>query len=1442
VSLKRGEKPLGKVKTMKTGRLLRMMHVGSMAMQEKEDVAEGLRLEDLKDFLQLNWLWLGEEQFSTLLRRPKRKTMYDVCSELIIPATTCSERLVTLQRGDLPRLQAFALGGVFASKSDLTLDPRLGRSVRLGGVEVPTNMTLHGRLCRGGAIRRRYWAQGDERDAQWQTTGLPSRDRSSVKEVAPMPASLPLCPKELAALDDAVGEVEDKVIDVTSLKVGDTLVFRRGVSFVQLNQKNGRFPINSFVSHCWAEETLDFMKTLEQHAEATCQGIRDPGDCVYYISAFNNCQHRVETGWSPQQRALTYLAERCKTDPSESQDAVLLVDSEVSLLHRKWCLFEFWRCMDMDLRLRLFNAEGEIARSSTSTAAKALRAMIPVLDMQAAKCSLKSDADDIHRAVEEFKGGYAAVHAKLRLKFTDMLTFIGSLASSVDPSTGQTANDVNIKIRGSSPNSIRDQPRTAAELAADICGITPGPWSGGRVLLVAPAGSGKSDFCRSLVECALEASESSSASLGPLLPVHVPMKELAKIAADRKVKTANIFDEWARRKFLGESAALIDDMERQKLFILDGFDEAVEQRTTLLAWLRLWLRRHQRAKVLMTTRPSGVVEALSAGVARRPSQGLVDHIDSETNRLGFAIVEEPGSCMIVDGFELGHCFVASSEAGCLVGGTFLAEGSDEDTNLLNLPDATYADVELQTLTGTGRGARAKLVIEDHRVASLSIMRTGSGYSVGDKVSVDSSVLPLLKIDARMAEGPMLEVIEDGTYKDLELRVVREKGSGARATLVVEESRIRSLTVVHSGTGYLPGDEVTVDTSALPHADPHLKWTVVRMRTESKSSSSAGGDVEGDGVIVDEVDASIVQHYPRLQWSGSKLNTSLPDGTYEDLELRVVKEFKGKGAKATAIVEGRRVQSLNISRVGTGYVAGDEVTMEGSAWPCPLLNFCGQSSKTPIPDGTYKGLEIRPAKIGCKGRGATATLVVEGHQVQSLQIEESGFGYAEGDEVTVDTSSLPIEDSFLRWLVVEVKGRVVPLEWTLRSDSVTNYTTFSSDYDGESHIGVSGTAVRVGSSVRELEAREQMVQELGFCDAEVDPIGIKQACAICEGVLASSTASIARTNRMISFEDSLGLGPNENSPDLDVEGCLSVLPNDTWDRPLMATLFGQYIASRVDPTQLQRLSASMAELEIMRFVSAKLVAQAAVAGGVPCEALHLELSRLCYASHAQDMDHIIGPGDLAAELFEKARLGQLLLFEPVQGGSAVIFCHPRISEILAAQEWIRLGEPLMEACRKAWVSVGLRASLRYFLQMALQQQGDPQRLELTSDLIPSQATDLHLLGALAEAIPQVKSLALDFRGCCQLRSLYGLAEVLARLPALGIFTLDLSECHELVNVDALINGLTHLTAMHTFTLNVGECYELGSLDVLLAASLEGFELLSFGETRFKRGFVARRAKW
>lgn len=154
----------------------------------------------------------------------------------------------------------------------------------------------------------------------------------------------------------------------------------------------------------------------------------------------------------------------------------------------------------------------------------------------------------INRAIEQSPGGFAAVHAKLRTKVLDLTTFIGSLAVSVDPATGKRVKEVELQL---SPQESKFHPSwggVAPMLTSEVAKTT---CEGGfnvdgsihkHLLIVAGAGSGKTVFSRALVRHAVNVVKRSESSglceeSKPLLPVRIPLSELARIVYELRNRT-----------------------------------------------------------------------------------------------------------------------------------------------------------------------------------------------------------------------------------------------------------------------------------------------------------------------------------------------------------------------------------------------------------------------------------------------------------------------------------------------------------------------------------------------------------------------------------------------------------------------------------------------------------------------------------------------------------------------------------------------------------------------------------------------------------------------------------------------------------------------------------------------------------------------------------------
>jgi|MesohylFT_1024984.scaffolds.fasta_scaffold01560_2 flagellar hook-basal body protein len=206
---------------------------------------------------------------------------------------------------------------------------------------------------------------------------------------------------------------------------------------------------------------------------------------------------------------------------------------------------------------------------------------------------------------------------------------------------------------------------------------------------------------------------------------------------------------------------------------------------------------------------------------------------------------------------------------------------------------TYTNVPL--VGGSGTGALATVVVGGGGgVGTVTITNSGRGYLDGETLT-----LPNTNIGGA-GSGVTLGAISiggsgytAGTYINVPL--TGGSGTGAKATVVVgSNGKVSSITTTDVGNGaYVPGDTLTL------------------------ANTNIGG--AGTGVVIGALSAGI----PALAVASGGTTT------YTSVELGR-SSGTGSGAKATVVVSGGTVSSVNITDVGTGYAAGDQLTLANTA--------------------------------------------------------------------------------------------------------------------------------------------------------------------------------------------------------------------------------------------------------------------------------------------------------------------------------------------------------------------------------------------------------------------------------------------------------------------------------------------------------------------------------
>jgi len=485
-------------------------------------------------------------------------------------------------------------------------------------------------------------------------------------------------------------------------------------------------------------------------------------------------------------------------------------------------------------------------------------------------------------------------------------------------------------------------------------------------------------------------------------------------------------------------------------------------------------------------------------------------------------------------------------------------------------------------------------------------------------------------------------------------------------------------------------------------------------------------------------------------------------------------------------------------------------------------------------------------------------------IAGITVKDSGEKYSGMDTVMI---KLPNGDNFVQF------------EWRLPYSAIVYYCTFSTvnGPSAERNIAKCGTCgIQPGEDVQELTVREQFVHELSFNDYEIQPITTDAACSIWSSAAstdaagsadnkakppvnaaaaaggttpATGTATKARASSTAGVatvaQGGAAAGGGEDNIDgvetfdrVAAEELLRDLPQDLWNRPLMATVLADYLTKVKEEVRGKR--PVITEFSILRFVLETFIAEASESTEIPAEILHRELALV--ALEKQELaQRLIASEEMSGELkplFAAACLGYLRLFgPPLRGNEHVQLWHMRISEVLAAEEWARreLKLDLCEACERAVRESWRRPLVRFLLQMqavlnldlsSLEQAG----IDMLAEHLPGcsalrsltlgglnneKLKSVDKIGKAIRSLKLLTRLTLSVEHCMQLSNLGEVGVSLGRLTSLTMLTLNFAYCSQLMTlgkkgskVEHLGKGLAKLTALTDLTLNFESCRLLG----------------------------------
>jgi len=320
-------------------------------------------------------------------------------------------------------------------------------------------------------------------------------------------------------------------------------------------------------------------------------------------------------------------------------------------------------------------------------------------------------------------------------------------------------------------------------------------------------------------------------------------------------------------------------------------------------------------------------------------------------------------------------------------------------------DGTYYDVSLSSTAGNGSGAKATVKIVSGAVTSIAITTKGSGYLAGDDLYIsDADAYTAGIIDdglgpsgtdfaTRVLGYDVGANYTDGTYTDVILSS-DGSGTGALASITIEDGEITSFEITTAGTGYEVNDTLFVSTA----------------------------NATSEGMIASSVTASIATT------AGSSTVTESAVVTFRDLSVGETvilggRTFTAGSSGATAAQVAATFAVTAGSTSGNAPAGSTYGTYSGavSSWTVAYATgestatFTSTTANSDVSNLVNTGTAASPygvedfetviTKIKSSGSGATATVVVKDGVIDTVTLNEGGIGYGSTDTLTIATGEV-----------------------------------------------------------------------------------------------------------------------------------------------------------------------------------------------------------------------------------------------------------------------------------------------------------------------------------------------------------------------------------------------------------------------------------------------------
>jgi len=322
-------------------------------------------------------------------------------------------------------------------------------------------------------------------------------------------------------------------------------------------------------------------------------------------------------------------------------------------------------------------------------------------------------------------------------------------------------------------------------------------------------------------------------------------------------------------------------------------------------------------------------------------------------------------------------------------------------------DGTYYEVPLTSAAGNGSGAKATVKIVSGSVTSIAITTKGSGYLAGDDLYIsDADAYTAGIIDdglgpsgtdfaTRVLGYDVGANYIDGTYTDVSLST-DGSGSGALASITIEDGEITSFEITTAGIGYEVNDTLYLSTAIAQAKDMMSDSATTTIVTSAGSGSATETAtvtfrnlVAGERVVLGGL-----TYTASAATLAAQVASAFANGATNRTNGDVVSSTITSGGSTLGTIAG----TLSGWSIGSYNAAGTAVFTSSTA----------NSNVDNLTDsGTYavEAFETVITKIKSSGSGATATVIVKDGVIDTVTLNEGGIGYGSTDTLTIATGEV-----------------------------------------------------------------------------------------------------------------------------------------------------------------------------------------------------------------------------------------------------------------------------------------------------------------------------------------------------------------------------------------------------------------------------------------------------